>query len=103
MENDAIRITVTVRHSEIPDELREHAESLVERATKVAHRPQHAEVIFDSDHGKCVVEIHLTLTRGLVKVAHAEADDFRMALDTAIQKLRSQLDKNSGRPRRVTS
>ena len=103
MDNDAIRITVTARHSEIPDELREHAESLVEKATKVAHRPQHAEVIFDADHGKRVVEIHLTLTRGRVNVAHAESDDFRIALDAAVLKLRSQLDKNSGRPRRVAS
>ena len=97
------RIRVTARHTEIPDELRERAEELVERVAKTAHRPQHAEVIFDADHGRKVVEIHMALTRGRVKVAHAEADDFRSALDTAVQKLRSQLDKNSGRPRRIPS
>lgn len=103
MDNDAIRITVTARHSEIPDELREHAEALVEKAAKMAYRPQHAEVIFDADHGKRVVEIHLTMTRGRVDVAHAESDDFRVALDSAVQKLRGQLDKDSGHPRRVPS
>ena len=103
MDNDPIRITVTARHSEIPDELREHAEALVERVARMAYRPQHAEVIFDADHGKRVVEIHLKLAGGRVNVAHAESDDFRVALDTAVQKLRSQLDKDSGRPRRVPS
>ncbi len=103
MEHEAWRITVTARHTEIPDELRERTAELIERVAKTAHRPQHAEVIFDADHGHHIVEIHLSLTRGQVKVAHAEADDFRSALDAAVQKLRSQLDKNSGRPRRVTS
>ncbi len=103
MEHDEMRITVTVRHIELPDELRERAKELVEKVTNLAHRPRHAEVVFDADHGKRVVEIHLTLTRGKIKVAHAEADDFRSALDAAVQKLRSQLDKNSGRPRRVPS
>lgn len=103
MENDTMRITVTVRHTELPKELRERAEELVEKAITLAHRPRHAEVIFDADHGKRVVEIHLTMTRGSMKVAHAEAGDFRSALDTAVQKLRSQLDKDSGRPRHVPS
>lgn len=103
MEQEAMRITVTARHTDIPDDLRARAEELVEKATKGAHRPQRADVIFDADHGKRVVEIHLSQTRGRVKVAHAEADDFRSALDAAAQKLRNQLDKNSGRPRRVPS
>jgi ribosome-associated translation inhibitor RaiA len=103
METNAMRITVTVRHTELPDELRERAVELVEKATSLAHRPQHAEVMFDADHGKRVVEIHFTQTGGGVRVAHAEADDFRSALDAAVQKLRSQFDKNSGRPRRIPS
>lgn len=96
-----MRITVTARHCEIPTELRQRAEELVAKAIKAAHRPQHAEVLFNEDHGSKVVELHLTLTRGQVRIAHGEADDFRSALDTAVQKLRSQLDKNSGHPRHV--
>ena len=103
MDDDTMRITVTVRHIELPDELRERAEELVEKAIALAHRPLHAEVIFDADHGKRLVEIRLTMTRGSMKVAHAEADDFRSALDAAVQKLRSQLDKDSGRLRHVPS
>ncbi len=88
-----MRTTVTARHCEIPDELRGRAEALITKVAKAAHRPQRAEIVFDADHGQKVVEIHLYLPRGQVKVATAEADDFRTALDRALDKVRNQLDK----------
>ncbi len=69
------------------------------KVARAAHRPQRAEVVFDTDHGRKVVELHLYLPRGQVKVASAEADDFRSALDSAVAKVRNQLDKN---PRRAS-
>lgn len=95
-----MRTTVTARHCEIPDELRERAETLVAKAAKAAHRPQRAEIVFDADHGQKVVEIQLYLARGQVKVATAEADDFRSALDRALDKVRNQLDKDPNKPAR---
>ena len=97
-----MRTTVTARHCDIPEELRTRAETLIAKVAKAAHRPQRAEVVFDADHGQKVVEIHLYLPRGQVKVASAEADDFRSALDRAVGKVRNQLDKDPGHPvRRV--
>jgi ribosomal subunit interface protein len=93
-----MRTTVTARHCEIPDDLRDRAESLVQKLAKAAHRPQSAEVVFDTDHGQKVVELQFHLTRGQVRIASAEAEDFRSALDRAVAKMRNQLDKNSGRP-----
>lgn len=93
-----MRTTVTARHCEISDELRTRAEQVVEKAVKVASRPQSAEVIFDADHGTKVVELKLFLPRGQVKVASAEASDFRTALDRAADKIRSQLTKETRRP-----
>jgi ribosomal subunit interface protein len=95
-----MRTTVTARHCDIPEELRSRAETLIAKAAKAAHRPQRAEVVFDADHGQKVVEIHLYLPRGQVKVATAEADDFRSALDRAVDKVRNQLDKNPQHPAR---
>ncbi len=95
-----MRTTVTARHCEIPDELKERAEDLLTKVSKFANRPQHAQVIFDADHGRKVVELHLSLARGRVKIAADEADDFQSALDGAVQKLRSQLGKNAPRRRR---
>jgi len=71
---------------------------VVEKTIKVASRPQRAEVIFDADHGDKVVELKLYLPRGQVKVASAEATDFRTALDRAADKIRSQVVKETRRP-----
>jgi ribosomal subunit interface protein len=94
-----MRTTVTARHCEIPDDLKQEAEEQVTKAARAAHRPQRAEVVFDVDHGKKLVELHLFLPRSQVKVASGEADDFRSALDRAVAKLRNQLSKNT-KPRR---
>jgi ribosomal subunit interface protein len=95
-----MRTTVTARHCEIPDELRDRAEALIAKTAKAAHRPQRAEIVFDADHGQKVVEVQLYLARGQVKVAKAEADGFRSALDRAIDKVRNQLDKDPNKPAR---
>lgn len=95
-----MRTTVTARHCEIPDDVRTRAEAVLAKLAKAAHRPQSAEVIFDVDHGRKVVEIQLHLPRGQVRVASAEAEDFRSALDRVAAKLRNQLDKNPGHPTR---
>jgi len=89
--------TVTARHCEISDDLRSRATSVIDRLAKVAHRPHSAEVIFDADHGTKVVELKFVLVRGQVRVASAEADDFRTALDRAADKMRTQLDKDADR------
>ena len=93
-----MRTTVTARHCEISEELRARAEQVIAKTAKIASRPQSAEVIFDADHGTKVVEMKLFLPRGLVKVASAEASDFRTALDRAADKIRSQLAKEPRKP-----
>lgn len=70
------------------------------KAAKRGHRPQRAEVVFDADHGRKVVELQLYFPRGRVNVASAEADDFRSALDQAVDKLRNQVDKSGRRTAR---
>ena len=95
-----MRTIVTARHCEIPDELRQRAITQLAKLAKIASRPQRAEVVFDADHGSKVVELQLSLARGQVKLATAEADDFHTALDAAVAKLRAQLGKNSRHPPR---
>ena len=89
--------TVTARHCEIPDALREQARLVMTRVAKAAHRPQRAHVVFDIDHQTKVVELKLHLPRGTTRVATAEAADFRSALDRAAEKLRHQLGKTNSR------
>jgi ribosomal subunit interface protein len=90
--------TITARHCEIAHDLRARAASLMARVSKLSHRPQRAEVIFDEDHQRRVVELLLHLPRGQTRVASAEAADFQTALDRAVEKLKHQLDKNGGKP-----
>ena len=90
-----MRITITARHREIPDELRARARAQLERLGKVAARPHDGRVVFADDHGEAAVEIRLHTARGKVYVGRALADDHRTALDRAAQRVRRQLDKRA--------
>ena len=90
-----MRITITARHVEIPDELRARARTLLDRLGKVAARPHDAQVVFADDHGEAAVEVRLHTARGKVYVGKALADDHRTALDLAIARVRRQLDKRA--------
>ena len=90
-----MRTTITARHCEIPEDLREHAAEVIGRLARIATRPQRAQVVFDAEHNRKIVEAQVSLPRGQVCVASAEADDFRTALDRATDKLRRQLRKSA--------
>lgn len=98
-----MRITITARHTEIDDDLRAIAQDLIEKATKVLRRPQHAQVVFTEDHGEAAVEIEVHAPRGKVIVAKSQGADHRSALDLAVARIKRQLldEKASGRPRRA--
>lgn len=88
-----MRVTVTARHCEIDEVLREWAVELIERIAKLVRRSQRAEVLFNNDHKRKVVKFQLYVSRGGLNVSTAEADDFRNALNRAADKLRNQPDK----------
>ena len=94
-----MQTTITARHCEIPEALRERAAAVVERLGAMAFRPIEAVVVFDADGLLRTAEIRLHVPRGEVLVATGEAEDHRTALDRAEDKLRRQLEKAS-RPRR---
>ncbi|HEX4575190.1 MAG TPA: HPF/RaiA family ribosome-associated protein [Gemmatimonadales bacterium] len=94
-----MRITITARHTAVPDELRRRARALLERLTKLASRSPDAQVIFVEDHGRPAVEVRLHAGRGTLHVGTADAADLRTALDRAAAKVRRQLDKAPGRRR----
>ena len=100
-----MRLTITARHTEIDDDLRAQTRELVEKALKVAHRPQRAQVTFSEDHGEIAAEIAVHVPRGRVHVAKASAADHRSALDAAIARMKRQLldEKESSKARQRTS
>ncbi|HYT70191.1 MAG TPA: HPF/RaiA family ribosome-associated protein [Gemmatimonadales bacterium] len=98
-----MRITLTARHCEIPEELRLRARTLLERLQKVATRPHDGQVIFSADHGARTVEVRLHTARGVVHVGTAAGADHRSALDRAAAKVRRQLGKAAPDRRRVAA
>jgi ribosomal subunit interface protein len=95
-----MQTTITARHCEISDVLRDRARTVVERLGVLAHRPIESAVVFDTDGNLATAELRLHAARGELLVAHGEAGDHRTALDRAEEKLRRQLDKTAPRPRR---
>ena len=96
-----MRITITARHCDVPDELRDRARTLLERLQKVASRPHDAQAIFSDDHGTPTVELRLHSGRGVVHVGTAGGTQHRTALDRAAAKVRRQLDKATPARRRA--
>jgi ribosomal subunit interface protein len=95
-----VQTTVTARHCEIPEELRTRALDVAGRLARLAYRPQRMELVFDIVHQRKVVEVILSLPRGQRLIASAEETDFRTALDRAVERLRSQLEKAGPRAAR---
>ena len=94
-----MQTTITARHCDIPEALRERAAAVVERLGTFASRPIEATVVFDADGLLRTAEIRLHVAGGEVLVATGEAEDHRSALDRAEEKLRRQVEKTA-RPRR---
>ena len=86
---------ITARRTKVSEAIRERAVELVEKVAKKAHRPKHAAYIFDEEHDQKIVEVQLHLAGGKVKVATAEAENFRTAIDRVIDKLQAQVDKET--------
>jgi ribosomal subunit interface protein len=98
-----MQTTVTARHCEIPEVLRERAITVIERLGGQASRPIESTVVFDTEGLNQTAEIRLHLARGEVLVARGDGADHRTALDRAEEKLRRQIERASDRPRRARS
>ena len=96
--------TITARHCDISDELRERAQAVLRRLGGITTRPVDATVVFDRSASLCTAEIRLHVAKGDVFVTTGEAADHLSALDRAEEKLRRQVEKappHPGRGRRA--
>ncbi len=98
-----MKTTVTARHCEIPEELRDRAIEVMGRFEKLSPHALDGDVVFDVGAEGQSAEIRLHVRRGQILVSTAAADDHRTALDRAEDKLRKQLERatQSRRPRRA--
>ena len=96
-----MQTTISARHCEMSDELRERAITVVERLGKVTPRPMEMTVVFDTDGLDQTAELRLHMAGGEILVASGQGADHRTALDRAEEKLRRQVERASERPRRA--
>ena len=91
--------TITTRHCEVPEPLRERAITVMQRLGNLASRPMEMTVVFDADGIQQTVELRLHVARGEILLAKGEGADHRTALDRAEEKLRRQVERVSDRRR----
>src|SRR5438445_13694321 len=89
-----MRITITARHCEIPDELRARARERLERLARIAPRPHDGQIVFVADHGRPTVEVRLHTARGAVHVGTARGAAHRSALDLPVATVPGQPEKD---------
>ena len=95
-----MQTTISARHGEVPETLRERAITVVERLGKVTPHPIDVAVVFDSDGPASTAELRLHVAGGEILVARGGGPDHRSALDRAEEKLRRQVERTSDRPRK---
>jgi len=94
-----MQITVTTRHCDIADALRDRSDLVMTRLAALSDGAQDATVVFGVEAGRQTAELRLTTRGGPVLVATADGPDHRTALDRAEAKLRRQLLRTTAKPR----
>ncbi|MBI2899592.1 MAG: ribosome-associated translation inhibitor RaiA [Planctomycetes bacterium] len=89
-----MKVTVTARHMDITDVLKEYALDKAERLGKFYDHLRKIEIILDSDGEKrYTAEIIASAVRGQVLVCHSVDTSATAALDTVMDKMERQLTK----------
>jgi ribosomal subunit interface protein len=95
-----MQTTITARHCQIDETLRQRAAEVCDRLARHASRPVDCSVVFDVEKLDHTAEIRLHISHGEVFVATGDAGDHRTALDRADERLRRQLERRHGAPER---
>lgn len=94
-----MRTTVTTRHCEIADPLRERTELVMQRLAALSDRAMEATVVYAVEGVHHTAELRLQAVGGSLLVATGDGPDHRTALDRAEGKLRRQLQRAVAKPR----
>lgn len=92
-----MEITLSVRHGDAPDTLKQYVREQVEGLTKYFDRLVEADIILDEEtRQRFIAEVRVHSSND-THFASSEAGDFRSAIDATIDKLRRQLKRHKGK------
>jgi ribosome hibernation promoting factor len=91
-----MQVTVTFRHIEPTDALRQYAEGKLQRLSKYLHRPMDAHVILSVLKKNHRAEIHLS-ANGTSLFSEEVTSDLYSAIDLALDKVERQVKKLSAK------
>ena len=95
--NVNLPITVTVRHEQVTDALRDHAQKKIEGLHLDYPRIIEAKVILDVQKNRHIAEIILFCANHITIEAHTEGKDMYTALDETIEKIARRMRKHKTR------
>jgi putative sigma-54 modulation protein len=95
--NVNLPITVTVRHEQVTDALRDHAQKKIEGLHLDYPRIIEAKVILDVQKNRHIAEIILFCANHITIEAHTEGKDMYAALDETIEKIARRMRKHKTR------
>ncbi len=94
-----MQITVTGRHVNVTDEVKEYAREKVTKLPRYYDRIQAIDVVLDHDSGNFLVEIIVRVERADPFVAHESGPDTFALIDTLADNLGRQLRRHKERVR----
>lgn len=92
-----MQLIISTRHTQLSDRVRENVEEQFERLERFDPRITKVVVTLLEEKNRKEVEARLSIARAGQIHAHAEAADFRSAVDAVISKLTRQLKRQRSR------
>jgi putative sigma-54 modulation protein len=94
-----VRVQVTARHCEVPDDVRARTESQVLALAKYESRATAVDVVFSDEKHARKIELLVHIDGAEPVAAHGEGGDFRAALSEGIDRVSRMLRKQHDRRR----
>lgn len=91
-----MEMTLSVRHGDVPDALRQYARDQITGLSRFFNRLVEADIILDQEGHRHIAEGRLH-TSNDTHFARSENGDMRTAIDAMVDKLRRQLERHKGK------
>src|SRR3954471_3810107 len=92
--SDRVIVTISGRHMDVTEALKNFAEQKVSKLTKYYDRIQEIEVIFNAEKDNVGVEVIVNAEHNDVFIAHQGGADAYASLDACCEKLERQLSEH---------